>query len=49
MIVDKKKIFIAGLLGLFASIIVGAGEFLLHFSPQIIVNAENYQFFQFVS
>ncbi|SDR67955.1 hypothetical protein SAMN05216503_0343 [Polaribacter sp. KT25b] len=49
MIVDKKKIFIAGLLGLFASIIVGAGEFLLHFSPQIIGNAENYQFFQFVS
>lgn len=45
----KDKIFIAGLFGLLASIIVGAGEFFLHYSPQIVGNAQNYQFFQFVS
>ncbi|EDM44610.1 hypothetical protein SCB49_13600 [unidentified eubacterium SCB49] len=44
-----NKIFITGILGLLASILVGAGEFLLHYSPQIIGNADNYQFFQFVS
>ncbi len=45
----KDKILITGLFGLLASIIVGIGEFLLHYSPQIIGNAENYHFFQFVS
>lgn len=44
----KDKIFLTGLLGLLASIIVGVGEFLLHYSPQIVGNAENYRFFQFV-
>ncbi|WP_299778880.1 DUF6796 family protein [uncultured Formosa sp.] len=45
----RGKIFLAGLFGLLASSIVGIGEFFLHYSPQIIGNADNYQFFQFVS
>jgi len=49
MMPDKNQIFITGVLGLLASIIVGIGEFFLHYSPNIVGNAENYQFFQFVS
>lgn len=44
----KNKLFLTGFLGLLASIIVGTGEFLLHYSPQLVGNAGNYQFFQFV-
>lgn len=46
---EKQTVLLAGILGLFASIMVGGGEFLLHYSPNIIGNAENYQFFKFVS
>jgi len=49
MMPDKNQIFITGVFGLLASIIVGIGEFFLHYSPNIVGNAENYQFFQFVS
>jgi hypothetical protein len=45
---NYNKILITGLLGLLASILVGAGEFFLHYSPQIIGHAENYQFFIYV-
>ncbi|MGJ8761010.1 DUF6796 family protein [Polaribacter sp. AHE13PA] len=48
MLLDKNKIFITGILGILGSVLVGIGEFLLHFSPHIIGNADNYQFFQFV-
>jgi len=45
---NYNKILIIGLLGLLASILVGAGEFFLHYSPQIIGHAANYQFFAYV-
>ncbi|MFK8056964.1 MAG: DUF6796 family protein [Saprospiraceae bacterium] len=45
---ERRTILITGLLGLFASLLVGLGEFNLHYSPQIIGNAENYQFFWYV-
>ncbi|PIQ19176.1 MAG: hypothetical protein COW66_02400 [Flavobacteriaceae bacterium CG18_big_fil_WC_8_21_14_2_50_34_36] len=38
-----------GLLGLLASIIVGVGEYFLHYSPQILEHSEHYAFFDFVS
>ncbi|MBU2996078.1 hypothetical protein KO500_06520 [Cellulophaga baltica] len=41
-------ILITGLLGLFASITVGLGEFLLHYSDKLVGNSENYNFFYFV-
>lgn len=44
----KKHLFITGFIGLAAAIIVGLGEFYLHYSPQIIGHAANYQFFKFV-
>lgn len=37
-----------GYLGLLASILVGLGEYFLHYSPQILENGKNYEFFQFV-
>jgi hypothetical protein len=37
-----------GILGLMASILVGLGEYFLHYSPNIFEHAENYKFFQFV-
>lgn len=37
-----------GLLGLLASVIVGVGEYFLHYSPQILEHSENYTFFNFV-
>lgn len=45
---EKQLIFITGILGLIASITVGLGEFLLHYSNQLIGNSENYNFFTFV-
>ncbi len=45
---NKKIILITGYLGLLASILVGAGEFFLHYSPQIIGHAADYAFFAYV-
>jgi hypothetical protein len=45
---ERQLIFITGIIGLIASITVGLGEFLLHYSKQLIGNAENYNFFTFV-
>ncbi|MGH1334581.1 MAG: DUF6796 family protein [Aureispira sp.] len=45
---SKKHFLISGFMGLLASIIVGLGEFYLHYSPQVIGNAANYHFFKFV-
>lgn len=42
---DKKIILLTGILGLLGSIIVGAGEFLLHYSSTITENVANYNFF----
>jgi len=38
-----------GVLGLIGSILVGFGEYLLHYSPLILENSDNYEFFSFVS
>ena len=40
---------ILGYLGLIASILVGLGEYLLHYSPEILEHSGNYEFFRFVS
>jgi len=40
---------ILGILGLIASILVGLGEYFLHYSPNILNSAEDYEFFKFVS
>ena len=45
---QKRVIYLTGLLGLFASITVGLGEFLLHYSPQLVEHTANYEFFKFV-
>lgn len=45
---QKNIILLTGLLGLLASLTVGVGEFLMHFSQQIVGNAENFKFFEFV-
>lgn len=37
-----------GYLGLIASILVGLGEYFLHYSTEILGHAENYEFFKFV-
>lgn len=37
-----------GVLGLFATILVGLGEYLLHYSPHILEATENYAFFKYV-
>ena len=39
---------ILGLLGLLASVLVGLGEYFLHYSPNILEHSENYEFFKFV-
>ncbi|MEP5341370.1 MAG: DUF6796 family protein [Algibacter sp.] len=39
---------ILGYLGLLASILVGLGEYFLHYSSNILGHAENYEFFKFV-
>lgn len=44
-----KTIKILGYLGIIASILVGMGEHLLHYSTHILGHAENYEFFRFVS
>ena len=38
-----------GYLGLIASILVGLGEYFLHYSTSILEHSENYEFFKFVS
>lgn len=38
-----------GYLGLIASILVGLGEYFLHYSPSILEHSENYAFFKFVA
>ena len=40
---------ILGYLGLVASVLVGLGEYFLHYSPYILDHAANYEFFKFVS
>jgi len=45
---QKQIIYITGILGFIASITVGTGEFLLHYSSDLIGNSENYYFFNFV-
>ncbi|MEP0263026.1 DUF6796 family protein [Dokdonia sp.] len=37
-----------GHLGLVASLLVGLGEYFLHYSPEILGNSDNYKFFKFV-
>lgn len=37
-----------GYLGLLASVMVGLGEYFLHYSPNILGSASNYEFFKFV-
>jgi len=37
-----------GYLGLLASVLVGLGEYFLHYSPHILDHAEHYAFFKFV-
>jgi len=44
-----KTTKVLGYLGLFASILVGLGEYFLHYSDSILEYAENYEFFKFVS
>ncbi|MFV1448175.1 DUF6796 family protein [Maribacter sp. HS] len=44
----KPTIKFLGYLGLIGSILVGIGEYLLHYSPNILGHAENYEFFAFV-
>jgi hypothetical protein len=39
---------ILGYLGLIASILVGLGEYFLHYSTEILGHAEDYEFFKFV-
>ena len=46
LIMNTTKIL--GYLGILASIIVGLGEYFLHYSPNILNHAENYEFFKFV-
>lgn len=38
-----------GYLGLFASLLVGLGEYLLHYSPDILEHSKDYEFFKYVS
>lgn len=48
-ITDKMKLTKSlGLLGLIASILVGLGEYFLHYSPNILNFAADYEFFKFV-
>ncbi|WP_026231806.1 DUF6796 family protein [Neolewinella persica] len=42
---ERKIVLITGLLGLLASITVGFGEFLLHYSSTMTENTGNYHFF----
>jgi hypothetical protein len=44
-----KTTKILGILGLIASIIVGFGEYFLHYSPHILETADQYKFFKYVS
>ena len=44
----QSTIKILGFLGLIGSILVGAGEYLLHYSTHILGHAENYEFFGYV-
>lgn len=44
-----KTTRILGVLGVIASLLVGFGEYFLHYSPDIFDYAENYEFFKFVS
>lgn len=46
---NRKITLITGFLGLFGSVLVGFGEFFLHYSPQVLGHGENYEFFKFVS
>jgi len=45
---ENQITYITGILGLIASMTVGLGEFLLHYSDHLVGNAENYYFFSFV-
>ena len=49
MLKNKKNLYLLGFLGLAASILVGIGEYLLHYSPMILDHAQNYEFLKFVS
>ncbi|MEP2278604.1 DUF6796 family protein [Maribacter sp.] len=44
----KTTIQFLGYLGLIGSILVGMGEYLLHYSTNILGHSENYEFFAFV-
>ena len=41
---NKKQLFVTGLIGLLAAILVGWGEFLLHFDPQARFTSDGYDF-----
>lgn len=44
-----KLIKLLGYLGLLGAILVGIGEFYLHYSPQVLTATGDFQFFEFVS
>lgn len=44
-----KQTKFLGILGVLAAVLVGVGEFLLHYSPNVLNNPEAYSFFQYVS
>lgn len=44
----KSSVKLLGYLGVLGSILVGVGEYLLHYSENILGHAENYEFFAFV-
>lgn len=46
---NTKNLYVLGFLGVLATVLVGIGEYLLHYSPMILEHAQNYEFFQFVS
>ncbi len=45
----RDKITIFGIIGLIASILVGLGEYFIHYSPQVLSSAGNFEFFKSVS
>ncbi len=44
----KDKIALYGIIGLTASVLVGIGEYFLHYSPMVLSAAGNYDFFKYV-
>lgn len=47
--VSDRTIRALGYCGLFGAILVGRGEYFLHYSPKVLESAASFQFFQYVS